>query len=164
MECGSLAPGAREPVRRKGDQAVPELKNLFSPVTINRLKLANRAVMPAMGTGYGDFEGNATDRLATYLARRAKGGAGLLITEVCAVDRRGKGFPSEIGAWSDDLIPSLTRIAEAVHGVGGRVALQLHHAGRETFEAFAGGTPETKPQTSLLTLALLRYVPCSRHS
>ena len=69
MECGSLAPGAREPVRRKGDQAVPELKNLFSPVTINRLKLANRAVMPAMGTGYGDFEGNATDRLATYLAQ-----------------------------------------------------------------------------------------------
>jgi 2,4-dienoyl-CoA reductase-like NADH-dependent reductase (Old Yellow Enzyme family) len=121
---------------------VSELENLFSTVTINSLELANRAVMPAMGTGYGDLEGNATDRLATYLARRAKGGAGLLITEVCAVDRRGKGFPSEIGAWSDDLIPGLAKIADAVHGAGGRVALQLHHAGRETFEAFAGGPPE----------------------
>ncbi|MCJ7745997.1 MAG: NAD(P)-binding protein, partial [Actinobacteria bacterium] len=119
-----------------------ELKNLFSPVRINSLELENRAVMPAMGTGYGDTDGSVTERLVAYLVRRARGGAGLIITEICAVDPRGKGIPTEIGAWSDELIPSLKLIPDAIHAAGGRVALQLHHAGRETFESFAGAQPE----------------------
>ena len=119
-----------------------ELKHLFSPVRINSLELENRAVMPPMGTGYGDDDGKVTERLTAYLARRARGGAGLIITEICAVDQRGKGIPTEIGAWSDELIPSLKKIADAIHTAGGKVALQLHHAGRETFEAFAGAAPE----------------------
>jgi 2,4-dienoyl-CoA reductase-like NADH-dependent reductase (Old Yellow Enzyme family)/thioredoxin reductase len=119
-----------------------ELINLFSPITINNLELKNRAIMPAMGTGYGALDGTVTDRLIAYLERRARGGIGLIITEVCAVDPRGKGFPSEIGAWSDDQVPGLKRLANAVHKAGSKLALQLHHAGRETFEAFAGASPE----------------------
>ncbi len=119
-----------------------ELKSLLEPVRINALELPNRAVVPPMGTGYGALDGTVTDRLVAYLARRARGGFGLIITEVCAMDPRGKGFPSEIGCWSDEFIPGLSRIAEAVHREGSRAALQLHHAGRETFEAFAGGVPE----------------------
>ena len=80
------------------------LKHLFSPVTINRLQLKNRAVMPAMGTGYGHHDSTVSDRLVAYLERRAQGGTGLIITEVCAVDKRGKGFPSEIGIWKDEFI------------------------------------------------------------
>jgi 2,4-dienoyl-CoA reductase-like NADH-dependent reductase (Old Yellow Enzyme family) len=118
------------------------LNNLFSPVTINGLELKNRAVMPAMGTGYGALDGTVTDRLTAYLERRARGGVGLIITEVCAVDPRGKGFPTEIGAWTDNQIAGLRRLASAVHQEGSRLALQLHHAGRETLEAFAGATPE----------------------
>jgi 2,4-dienoyl-CoA reductase-like NADH-dependent reductase (Old Yellow Enzyme family) len=119
-----------------------ELEHLFSPVRIAGLTLENRAVMPPMGTGYGGTDGTVTDRLVAYLARRAAGGVGLIITEVCAVDPRGKGFPTEIGAWSDRFIPSLAKIPEAIHREGGRAALQLHHAGRETFELFAGAMPE----------------------
>lgn len=119
-----------------------ELASLFSPVSINRLRLDNRAVMPPMGTGYGGTGGEVTERLVAYLARRAAGGTGLIITEVCAVDPRGKGFPAEIGAWSDELVPGLSMIPDAIHREGGRVALQLHHAGRETFEVFAGAMPE----------------------
>jgi 2,4-dienoyl-CoA reductase-like NADH-dependent reductase (Old Yellow Enzyme family)/thioredoxin reductase len=98
--------------------------------------------MPAMGTGYGALDGTVTDRLIAYHERRARGGVGLMITEVCAVDLRGKGFPTEIGAWTDDQVPGLKRLASAVHGEASKLALQLHHAGRETFEAFAGATPE----------------------
>jgi 2,4-dienoyl-CoA reductase-like NADH-dependent reductase (Old Yellow Enzyme family)/thioredoxin reductase len=98
--------------------------------------------MPAMGTGYGALDGTVTDRLIAYHERRARGGVGLMITEVCAVDPRGKGFPTEIGAWTDDQVPGLKRLASAVHGEASKLALQLHHAGRETFEAFAGATPE----------------------
>ncbi len=119
-----------------------KLEHLFSPITINGMTLKNRAVMPAMGTGYGNADGTVGDRLIAYLARRAGGGTGLIITEVCAIDPRGKGFPNEIGAWSDDFIPELSRLTAAIHKEGGKIALQLHHAGRETFAAASGGTPE----------------------
>ena len=116
--------------------------HLFSPITINGMTLKNRAVMPPMGTGYGKADGTVSDRLVAYLARRAQGGTGLIITEICAVDPRGKGFPNELGAWQDDFISGLARIPEALHRHGAKVALQLHHAGRETFEAAAGAMPE----------------------
>jgi len=106
------------------------------------MEVRNRAVMPAMATGYGNPDSTVSDRLIAYLARRAKGGTGLIITEVCAIDPRGKGFGAEIGAWDDKFIPGLNKLAEAVHAEGARIALQLHHAGRETFEGIAGAKPE----------------------
>lgn len=118
------------------------MNHLFSPFRIKGMELKNRSVMPAMGTGYAHSDGTVTDRLLAYLARRAAGGAAMIITEVCAVDTRGKGFPNELGVWSDHLVPSLTRIPEALHRYGAKAVLQLHHAGRETFPIAAGGTPE----------------------
>jgi 2,4-dienoyl-CoA reductase-like NADH-dependent reductase (Old Yellow Enzyme family)/thioredoxin reductase len=119
-----------------------QFPHLFSSVTINGMTLKNRAVMPPMGTGYGNPDSTVSDRLVAYLARRAQGGTGLIITEVCAVDPRGKGFPNEIGIWSDAFIPGLARIPEALHSFGAKAALQLHHAGRETFEDAIGTIPE----------------------
>lgn len=119
-----------------------QLEHLFSLIKINGMTLKNRAVMPPMGTGYGHADGTVGDRLIQYLARRARGGTGLIITEVCAVDPRGKAFLNEIGVWSDFFLPGLTHLTEVVHAEGGKIALQLHHAGRETVEAAAGGKPE----------------------
>ncbi len=119
-----------------------ELKNLFSPIRINSMELKNRAVMPPMGTMYGNEDNTVSDRLIRYLARRAQGGAGLIITEICAVDPRGRGFKGEIGIWDDEFIAGLAGIPDAVHLEGGKSALQLHHAGRESFEYFLGAPPE----------------------
>jgi 2,4-dienoyl-CoA reductase-like NADH-dependent reductase (Old Yellow Enzyme family)/thioredoxin reductase len=119
-----------------------QFPHLFSPITINGMTLKNRAVMPPMGTGYGNSDSTVSDRLVAYLARRAQGGTALIITEICAIDPRGKGFPNEIGAWSDEFIPGLARIPEALHRYGAKAALQLHHAGRETFETVTGAIPE----------------------
>jgi 2,4-dienoyl-CoA reductase-like NADH-dependent reductase (Old Yellow Enzyme family)/NADPH-dependent 2,4-dienoyl-CoA reductase/sulfur reductase-like enzyme len=119
-----------------------ELKSLFAPIKINTMEVKNRAVMPAMATGYGNPDSTVSDRLIAYLARRAKGGTGLIITEVCAVDPRGKGFGAELGAWDDTFIPGLKRLTDAVHADGAKIALQLHHAGRETFEGVVGAKPE----------------------
>jgi 2,4-dienoyl-CoA reductase-like NADH-dependent reductase (Old Yellow Enzyme family) len=116
--------------------------HLFSPVNIGTMELRNRSVMPAMATGYANMDNTVSDRLIHYLATRARGGVGLIVTEVCAVVQRGKGFPNELGSWSDDFIPSLARIPEAVHPWGARVALQLHHAGRETTSHATGAMPE----------------------
>ncbi len=118
------------------------LDHLFSPITINTMTLKNRAVMPPMGTGYANADNTPGERLIGYLARRARGGTGLIITEICAVDPRGKGFPNELGLWSDDFIASLSKIPEAIHREGAQVAIQLHHAGRETFESVTGAIPE----------------------
>ncbi|PKL39030.1 MAG: NADH:flavin oxidoreductase [Spirochaetae bacterium HGW-Spirochaetae-1] len=132
------------------------LDKLFSPISINGMTLKNRAVMPAMGTGYGNTDSTVSDRLITYLERRAAGGVGLIITEVFAVDRRGKGFPAEVGIWDDSFIPGLTRLTEAVHRKGALIAAQLHHAGRETAEGIVGAKPEAP---SPLPSIILRQ-PC----
>jgi 2,4-dienoyl-CoA reductase-like NADH-dependent reductase (Old Yellow Enzyme family)/thioredoxin reductase len=115
--------------------------SLWDTVNIGDLELRNRAVMPAMGTGYSSEEGEATDRLIAYLKRRAEGGVGLIITEVCAVHPLGKGFPSELGIYDDSFLPSLERLAGEVKASGSAVAAQLHHAGRETFPQFIGEQP-----------------------
>jgi 2,4-dienoyl-CoA reductase-like NADH-dependent reductase (Old Yellow Enzyme family) len=98
--------------------------------------------MPAMGTGYGNDDGTVSGRLRAYLARRARGGAGLIITEVCAVDPRGRAFGRQIGAWGDGFLPGLAALTGAIHQEGAKIALQLHHAGRETFAQAAGAVPE----------------------
>lgn len=134
--------------------------NLFSPVTINGMTLKNRAVMPPMGTGYGNIDGTVSDRLLAYLARRAEGGTGLIITEICAVDPRGRGMPSQIGIWKDDFIPSLACIPDELHRYGAKVALQLHHAGRETFEAVIG----TKPEAPSAIPSVILGQPCEAMS
>ncbi len=107
------------------------LERLFSPITIHGMMLKNWAVMPAMATGSGNPDGTISDRLIAYLARRSQGGTGLIISEICAVDPRGMGFPNQIGAWSDAFLPGLARLAAAIHREGGKIALQLHRAGRE---------------------------------
>jgi 2,4-dienoyl-CoA reductase-like NADH-dependent reductase (Old Yellow Enzyme family)/NADPH-dependent 2,4-dienoyl-CoA reductase/sulfur reductase-like enzyme len=137
-----------------------EFEHLFSPVSIGTLKLRNRAVMPAMATGYAGMDSKPNERLAEYLACRAREGAGLIITEVTAVTPRGKGFPNELGIWGDEFIIPLTKISEAVHREGGKIAVQLHHAGRETFQAAAGGVPEAP---SAIPSAILQQ-PCEEMS
>jgi 2,4-dienoyl-CoA reductase-like NADH-dependent reductase (Old Yellow Enzyme family) len=118
------------------------LSHLFSSIKIGNLVLKNRAVMPAMATSYGNKDGSISDRLVAYIERRAQGDVGLIITEVCAIDPRGKGFGREIGVWDDSLIPGLSKLTEAAHRHGAMIALQLHHAGRETISAVAGAMPE----------------------
>jgi 2,4-dienoyl-CoA reductase-like NADH-dependent reductase (Old Yellow Enzyme family) len=116
-------------------------KHLFREVQIGNLRLKNRAVMPAMGTGYADLQGRVTDRLVAFLRTRAEGGVGLIITEVCAVHPSGKGFPNELGVYDDVFLEGLSRLAREVKRAGAAVALQLHHAGRETLSAFTGQAP-----------------------
>jgi 2,4-dienoyl-CoA reductase-like NADH-dependent reductase (Old Yellow Enzyme family)/thioredoxin reductase len=130
--------------------------HLFSPITIADMTLKNRVVMPAMGTSYANADNTVSERLIQYLVRRARGGTGLIITEVSAVTERGKGFARELGVWGDEFIPGLSKIPEVIHGAGGKAALQLHHAGRETFAVVAGGTPEAP---SAIPSAILQQ-PC----
>jgi 2,4-dienoyl-CoA reductase-like NADH-dependent reductase (Old Yellow Enzyme family)/thioredoxin reductase len=72
------------------------------------------------------------DVLLAYISRQAKSGAGLIVSEITAVHPSGSVGPSHIGAYDDRFIPGLKKYADAVHDAGGKTAMQLHHAGRES--------------------------------
>lgn len=111
----------------------------LSPGKIGTLELKNRAVFPPMGTNYCN-EGVVNDRIINYHARRAAGGCGLNIVEICPVH-----YTSETGLnpnlFSDDAIPGFTKLAKAIHDNGGKACLQLWHGGRQTSGKPFNGKP-----------------------
>ena len=133
-----------------------ELRALFRPIVINQLPVKNRLVVPPMVTNYGDEDGNVTDRSISYLEERAKGGWGLIILEATAVSPDGRGFPRQPCLFSDSQIPALRRLADAIHRHGARLAVQLYHAGRQTYAALLGGPPVAP---SALPCPVCRDVP-----
>jgi len=114
-------------------------KSVFSPIKINQLEIKNRLVVPPMVTNYGNELGEVTDRHIAYLEERAKGGFGLIILEATAVHPSGIGFPKGVGLWDDRQMEGLSRLAAAIHGKGAKLAVQLYHAGRQTYSAVLGG-------------------------
>lgn len=112
------------------------LTRLFTPINIGTMELRNRIVMPALTTGFAFGEVN--DRLKEYLTARAKGGAGLIVVGVAAVDR---GIEYTLGASDDRYIPGLRELASAIHSHGTKAALQLWHPGRYEFSHITGRQP-----------------------
>ena len=109
------------------------LDHLLAPIRIGSLELANRLVMPAMGTGLGNEDSTVSEANLAYMRRRAQSGAGLIITEITEVHPLGSVSPRCLGVWDDRFIPGLGRLADVVHQEGGKIALQLHHTGRENY-------------------------------
>jgi 2,4-dienoyl-CoA reductase-like NADH-dependent reductase (Old Yellow Enzyme family)/thioredoxin reductase len=136
--------------------------HIFTPIKIGSMIVPNRAVMPAMGSAYAMPDNKAGEQLVAYLERRAQGGTGLITAEICAVDHRGKALPNQLGGWSDDFIPSLKRIPEAIHRHGSKAAIQLHHAGRETLSDIINGAMPEAP--SAISSVIYRQQPCEAMS
>lgn len=96
------------------------------------MELANRIVLAPMGTGLGNPDGTVSEANQAYLRRMARGGPGLIIVEVCAVHTTAPAIDSELGVYDDRFIPGLERLVRIAHAAGSKIALQLHHAGRES--------------------------------
>lgn len=112
-------------------------EHALAPGSIGSLRLRNRIVMGSMHLG---IEGDGP-ALAAFYAERARGGTGLIVTGGSSVSRVGAGgrnysfINDRLGA------PPLRRAADAVHEAGGRIALQLFHAGRYALHASFGLRP-----------------------
>jgi 2,4-dienoyl-CoA reductase (NADPH2) len=107
--------------------------NLFRPIRVGHLELANRALMGSMHTGLEDLAG--LERLAAFLGARANGGAALIVTGGFSPIAAGR---LKDGAASFDhagQVADHRRVTEAVHAGGGRVLLQVLHAGRYGYHA-----------------------------
>ncbi|GAB4329583.1 MAG: hypothetical protein Kow0074_26110 [Candidatus Zixiibacteriota bacterium] len=119
-----------------------DLDRLFDPLTIGAgLTLPNRLVMAPMTTTAGHRSGEISDEEITYLAQRAAGGIGTILTPACYVHKSGHAFPGQIGVHSDAMIPSLARCAEAIKEHGARAILQIHHGGNAAKQEFTGHAP-----------------------
>ncbi len=108
----------------------------FTPIAIGNLTLKNRIVMAPMVSNLGSPEGWVTDQHIRYMAERAKGGTALLITEYTYVDKlNSRGSPNELGAYSYELAPKLSRLTEKVKENGARIFMQLVHSGGKAYDA-----------------------------
>ena len=113
-----------------------ELTNLFTPIHIGKVEIKNRIVMPALTTGFAIGEVN--DKLKNYFIARAKGGAGLIVVGIAAIE---KGIEYTISVSDDKYITGLRDLANAIHSNGAKTALQLWHPGRYEFTQITGGQP-----------------------
>jgi 2,4-dienoyl-CoA reductase-like NADH-dependent reductase (Old Yellow Enzyme family)/thioredoxin reductase len=116
-----------------------QFQKLFSPVKIGRLEVKNRFVVPSMATNLAREDGTVDQRLCAYWTARAKGGFGLLMVEFTAIDPLGRVGLCHPGIWSDEFIPGMRELTQAVHVHGARIALQIAHTGRQTFPAILAG-------------------------
>ncbi len=103
--------------------------NLFAPLDLGHATLPNRILMGSMHTGLEDKAGDY-DKLAAYFAERARGGVGLMVTG---------GISPSIAGWLKPFGGRLTmpwhkprhrKLTDAVHAEGGRICMQILHAGR----------------------------------
>jgi len=104
------------------------MTDLFSPARFGGIELANRIVMSSL-TRNRAGEGNVpTPLVAEYYRQRAS--AGLILTEASPICLEAHGYPRTPGIHSEAQIAGWRRVTEAVHGAGGKIALQLWHVGR----------------------------------
>jgi 2,4-dienoyl-CoA reductase-like NADH-dependent reductase (Old Yellow Enzyme family)/thioredoxin reductase len=119
---------------------------LLSTGKIGTLELKNRVVMTAMGTGYSNPDGTPSERIIKYYEERAKGGVGLIVTEVTRVnDDHGKASDGQLSVSKHANIEGLSKLPERIHQYGTKIFVQLHHPGRQNATAAIGGQPVTAP-------------------
>ncbi|WP_247729622.1 NADH:flavin oxidoreductase/NADH oxidase [Halovivax limisalsi] len=118
--------------------------DVFSPLEIRETTIRNRfAMSPMCQYSVDDRDGLATDWHRVHLGSRAVGGAGVVLTEATAVEKRGRITPEDLGIWSDAHRDALAPVVEFVDSHGGTPGIQLAHAGRKASKTrpWDGGEP-----------------------
>ncbi|MEV6911191.1 NADPH-dependent 2,4-dienoyl-CoA reductase [Amycolatopsis sp. NPDC051071] len=106
--------------------------NLLSPLDLGFTTLRNRVIMGSMHTGLEDKEAHFP-RLAEYYAERARGGVGLIVTGGFAPNRTGWLLPLASKLSTRAEAKAHKKLTDPVHEAGGKIALQILHAGRYSY-------------------------------
>lgn len=117
------------------------MAELFEKVSINGLTLANRFVRSATWEGLADREGSVTPKLTKMMVELARNEVGLIITGYTFVSPEGQSSPGQLAIHDDRFVAGLWAMVEAVHKAGGKIALQIVHAGRFADFALTGLQP-----------------------
>ena len=108
-----------------------EYPHLLAPLDLGFTTLKNRVLMGSMHTGLEETKD--WNRVAEFYATRARGGVALMVTGGMAPNKEGGVFPGAAGLFSDDDITNHRIVTDRVHDAGGKIAMQILHAGRYAY-------------------------------
>lgn len=118
-------------------------QHLLSPLDLGHTQLKNRVIMGSMHTGLEDRFWQFP-KLAAYFAERARGGVGLIITGGFNPNKKGWFYPFS-GLFNSRLdVMNHRKVTDAVHKEGGKIALQVLHAGRYSYHPFSRSASSIK--------------------
>lgn len=118
------------------------MPDLFMPLDFSCGKTINNRFMLAPLTNLQSHpDGVLSDDEYRWLTMRAQGGFGLTMTCAAHVQAIGKGFPGQLGCFSDQHLEGLTRLASGIKAAGSLAVVQLHHAGMRSPAEEIGETP-----------------------
>lgn len=123
-----------------------DFPKMFEKGRIANLSIKNRIVMTAMGVALSGSNGEASPELIKYYEARARGGVGLIITEVTCIDEaEGRGMAHQLQMTDMKHIAALQHLADTLHSYGTKLFVQLHHPGKEGSVRLNGGKPLVAP-------------------
>lgn len=114
------------------------MSDLFESTAINGMILPNRFVRSATWEGLAGDDGSVTPRLCETMVELARGEVGLIISGHAYVSPEGQAGLKQLGVHSDAMSGGLAAMAWAVHDAGGKIALQLAHAGYQANVSLSG--------------------------
>ncbi|MBE9534821.1 MAG: NADH:flavin oxidoreductase, partial [Proteobacteria bacterium] len=117
------------------------MTTLFEETAINGMVMSNRMIRSATWEGMCEQDGKPTEKVVNWYRELAKGGIGLIITGYAFVRPEGKQLPGKMGIHTDAVAGDYEKLTDTVHEAGGKVALQIVHAGGETDANTAGRQP-----------------------
>ncbi len=105
--------------------------NLLAPLDLGFTTLKNRVLMGSMHTNLEETKD--WNRVAEFYAERARGGVALMVTGGIAPNREGGVFPGAAGLFDETDIANHKIVTDRVHDAGGKIAMQILHAGRYAY-------------------------------
>lgn len=118
---------------------------LFEPFSFKGIETKNRLVRSATFEKRADEDGFVTDSIIELYEDLTRGGIGLMITGNALVHPSGRTVQNMLCMHSDNYLPGLKRLTKAVHRLGGKIAIQLTHGGRQCFPLLLGGSKPLAP-------------------
>ena len=117
------------------------MSKLFEMSRINGMELSNRFVRTATWEGMAAADGAVTSKLIETMIALAQGGVGLIISGHTYIRPEGQASPLQLGIYKDDFIQGLREMTNAVHDSGGKIIMQLAHAGNFAAKHLTGQPP-----------------------
>ncbi len=116
---------------------------LFTPLKVGALTLSNRMLMAPLTRARSDLTHMPNDLMAEYYAQRAS--AGLIVTECTMIAPNTSAFVTEPGIYSSEQVAAWRNVTDAVHAKGGKIVMQIWHAGRAAHPLLNQGAENVAP-------------------
>lgn len=117
------------------------MPQLFDALDVAGVTMKNRIVMPPLANRMANEDGSVNDQLIAHYVARAKAEIGMIIVEHSYVCPTGRLSAKQLGIHNDAMIEGLRSLVDAVHEAGGKIGIQITHAGSVTTSEVAGEQP-----------------------